>query len=81
MLSKEFAVPIWLSISECAKLGGVTGKTVRRAIFNKTLKYKIVKNRYFIDLASFIQLLHTNKKLLNKLNFHGLGQYIEQWKN
>jgi len=72
--------PIWLSVSEAADLGGVEGKTIRRAIKNdRQLKYKIVKNRYQIDLGSLLLFLHKNTKLANKLKNCGLGQYVKEW--
>ena len=72
--------PIWLSVSESAKIGGVTTKTIRRAIQDKKIKYKIRSNRYLIDIASVIIYLNTNTKLKNKLLQYGVGQYIERWK-
>jgi excisionase family DNA binding protein len=79
LLSKNILNPVWLTISEAAKIGGVRTKTVRRAIQAKSIKYKIVKNRYLVDAASLIQFLHTKTKLKNKLNQYGLGQYIREW--
>lgn len=72
--------PIWLSVSEAAKFGGVKTKTIRRAIQGGILRYKIVKNRYLIDFSSVIHFLMEKTKLKNKLNQHGIGQYIEKWK-
>jgi len=70
---------IWLSISEAAKIGGVQNKTIRRALKSE-LKFKIKGNRYFIDFSSLIIYLHRNKKLKNKLQEHGIGQYIREWR-
>ncbi len=72
---------LWLSVSESAKLGGVTTKTIRRAIQDKRIRYSVVGNRYKIDFLSVVQYLHTKTKLKNKLNQYGIGQYIEEWKN
>ncbi|MDD4900784.1 MAG: hypothetical protein PHS62_01565 [Patescibacteria group bacterium] len=72
--------PIWLSVSEAAKLGGVQTKTIRRAIQYNYVKYKIIGNRYLIDFPTLILYLHTKKKLKNKLNQFGLGQYVDKWK-
>ncbi len=72
--------PLWLSVSEAAKIGGVQTKTIRRAI-KKDLEFKVKGNRYFINLSSLIIYLHKNTKLQNKLNEHGIGQYIKEWKN
>lgn len=79
-LNNEIKTPIWLSVSESAKIGGVQTKTIRRAIQYNKVKYKIIGNRYSIDLASLIALLQTKTKLKNKLNQFGLGQYVDKWK-
>lgn len=79
-LPQEVADTLWLSVSESAKLGGVTSKTIRRAIQDKKIKYVVTKNRYKIDFLSVVTYLHTNKKLKNKFNQHGIGQYVEKWK-
>ena len=78
--TKEVKYPIWVSVSEAATLGGVQGKTIRRAIkSDPNLRYKIVKNRYHIELGSLLIFLHKNTKLKNKLTEFGLGQYVSQW--
>lgn len=73
--------PIFVSVSEAAKLGGVQDKTVRRALKtpNTPIKFKIIKDRYHIDLASFLSYLYKTKKLKNKLLNFGLGQYVKEW--
>lgn len=79
--TKEVKNPIWLSVSEAADLGGVQSKTIRRAIkSDPKLLYKIVKNRYHIELGSLLFFLHKNTKLKNKLSEFGLGQYVDSWK-
>ncbi|MFA5024597.1 MAG: hypothetical protein WC523_06630 [Patescibacteria group bacterium] len=76
----EVKNPVWLSVSEAADLGGVQDKTIRRAIkSDQNLKYKIIKNRYQIELGSLLQFLHKNTKLKNKLLEFGLGQYVKEW--
>lgn len=78
--TKEVKYPIWVSVSEAADLGGVQGKTIRRAIkSDPNLHYKIVKNRYQIEFGSLLVFLHKNTKLKNKLKEFGLGQYINEW--
>lgn len=72
--------PVWLSVSEAAKFGGITTKTVRRAIQSKTIKYKVVRNRYLIDLISVVAFLNSSLKLKNKFNQHGFGQYVAEWR-
>ncbi len=74
---KEIISPLWFSVSSSAKLGGVDPKTIRRAIKNNPdLKYKIVKDRYKIELGSLLSFLNKKTKLKNKLNKNGLGQYL-----
>ncbi len=77
----EVKYPIWLSVSEAASLGGVQGKTIRRALkSDNPLDFKIVKNRYQIELSSLLKFLNRNTKLKNKLEGFGLGQYVREWK-
>ena len=78
--NNQIISPVWLSVSEAAKIGGVQTKTIRRAIQYNKVKYKIIGNRYLIDLLSLITFLHTKTKLKNKLNQFGLGQYVDKWK-
>ncbi|NCB21128.1 MAG: hypothetical protein EOM88_04420 [Clostridia bacterium] len=74
--------PIWLSVSEAAKLAGVTDKTIRRGLqVGSLLKYKIIKNRYQIELGSLVMYMHRNKKLKNKIREIGLGQYFIKDRN
>lgn len=70
---------LWVSVSEAAKFGGVTTKTIRRALKMNLIIFKIIKNRYLIDFTSLIIFLHSNKKLINKFYQFGLGQYINLW--
>lgn len=69
--------PIWLSVSEAAKISGVNQKTIRRAIQGKQINYKIHKDRYLLNLSAVMQYMHTNTKLKNKFNQYGLGQYLK----
>ena len=80
ILEQEISNIIWLSVSESAKLGGVESKTIRRAIQSKNIKYKVIKNRYLIDLSSLIIFLNERVKLKNKFYDRGLGQYVKKWK-
>lgn len=70
--------PIWLSATESSKLAGVSDKTIRRALKTEgLLKFRIVNERYQIELGSLIMFMHRNKKLRNKLLESGLGQYYK----
>jgi len=73
------ANPIWVSVSEAAKLGGVQTKTIRRAISAGLITYHIRGNRYLIDFGSLLNFLRSRTKLNNKLQKAGLEQYVETW--
>ena len=74
---KEIDSPLWFSVSSSAKIGGVDPKTIRRALKSDSgLRYKIIKDRYKIELGSLLSFLNKNTKLKNKLNNNGLGQYF-----
>lgn len=76
---REIENPLWVSVSEGAKIGGVQTKTIRRAIQANSVKFKVVGNRYQIDLESLIRYLHSNTKLNNKLLYKGIGQYVDKY--
>lgn len=78
-LSAQAANPIWLTMSETAKIGGLQKRTIKRALRSGSLKFRIVEGRYQVDLRSAILYFFSKKKLWNKLNESGIGQYIEKW--
>ena len=79
-INHDVRLPLWVSVSMAAQLGGVVPKTIRRAITDKKIRFKVVGNRYLLDLRSLVRYLYTNTKLRNKLNENGLGQYIVKWR-
>jgi hypothetical protein len=79
IISKNILTPLWFSVSESAKICGITTKTIRRALEKHNLRYKIAKNRYLVDFASLIIYVYSKKKLKNKLNQYGIGQYVDKW--
>jgi hypothetical protein len=75
--NQEIKAPLWFSVSSAAKIGGIDQKTIRRALKNGAgLKYKIIKDRYRIELGSLLAWLDKNTKLRNKFQKKGLGQYF-----
>lgn len=78
--SLEVNRPLWLSVSEAAKLAGVQTKTIRRGLDSGILKFQVVKNRYKINFTTLVIWLLQNIKLKNKFNKAGLGQYVDKWK-
>ncbi len=71
---------IRLSVSEAAKLFGVSSKTIRQAIKNQELKYIVVKGRYKIHFNSLVEWSQQSTRRSTLLKNQGLGQYVDQWK-
>jgi len=77
----EVITPLWMSVSESAKILGVQTKTIRRAIEAARVKFKVVGNRYLINLASLISFALDATKVRNKFQKTGLGQYVDKWRS
>jgi len=71
---------IRVSVSEAARLFGVSEKTIRQAIKNQELHYIVVNGRYKINFISLIEWSQQSTRRYNLLATHGLGQYVDQWK-
>ena len=71
---------IRLSISEAAKLFGVTSQTIRRAIAGKEITYIIVAGRYKLNFESLVKWSQSKTTVRNKSAKRGIGQYVEKWK-
>jgi len=72
--------PIRLSVSEAAKLFGVSARTVRRAITDGAVTYIVVQGRYKITFDSLLKWSQETTTIKNKMNKTGLGQYVDRWK-
>lgn len=71
---------IRVSISEAARLFGVSGQTIRRAIKDREITYIVVSGRYKINFESLIKWSQDKTTVKNKLVSRGIGQYVDQWK-
>lgn len=71
---------IRVSVSEAARLFGVSPLTIRRAITAKEVNYVVVQNRYKIAFESLVKWSQRTVTVRNKLAAHGIGQFIEGWK-
>lgn len=71
--------PIRLSVSEAAKLFGVSPRTVRRAITDGEITYIVVQGRYKINFESLVKWSQETTTVRNKTNRQGIGQYVNQW--
>ena len=71
---------IRLSVSEAARMFGVSQRTIRRAITNQEITYVVVQGRYKINFESLLKWSQTTTMARNKRDKAGLGQYVVQWK-
>ncbi|MFH0874155.1 MAG: helix-turn-helix domain-containing protein [Candidatus Komeilibacteria bacterium] len=71
---------IRVSISEAARLFGVSTKTIRQAIYNGEIRYIIVNGRYKLNFDSLVHWSQLSTRRKNLLSRAGLGQYVDKWK-
>ncbi|MBT4153712.1 MAG: helix-turn-helix domain-containing protein [Candidatus Magasanikbacteria bacterium] len=71
---------IRLSISEAARLFGVSQQTIRRAIKAQEITYIVVGGRYKLNFESLVTWSQQKTTVKNKMNSKGIGQYVDQWK-
>ncbi|MBI2485310.1 helix-turn-helix domain-containing protein [Candidatus Uhrbacteria bacterium] len=71
---------IRLSVSEAARLFGVSQRTIRRALAAGEITYVVVQGRYKINFESLLKWSQTTTTAKNKLEQKGIGQYVGQWK-
>lgn len=71
---------IRLSVSEAARLFGVSSRTIRRALAAGEVTYVVVQGRYKINFESLLRWSQDTTVLRNKRDKVGLGQYVSMWK-
>ena len=71
---------IRVSVSEAARLFGISQQTVRRALKNNDVSFIVIGNRYKIDFASLIAWSQSKITVKNKMNGNGIGQFVAKWR-
>jgi excisionase family DNA binding protein len=71
---------IRLSVSEAARMFGVSQRTVRRAITDQAVTYVVVQGRYKINFESLLKWSQDTTTIRNKRDKVGVGQFVAQWK-
>ena len=71
---------IRVSVSEAAKLFGVSTRTVRRAIADGLIAYVVVRGRYKINFEGLVKWSQTRPSVRNKTATTGIGQFVERWR-
>lgn len=71
---------IRLSVSEAARLFGVSQRTIRRAITEGAITYVVVQGRYKLNFESLLKWSQDTTTVRNKRDRQGIGQYVGQWR-
>lgn len=71
---------IRVSISEAARLFGVSAQTIRRAIKAQEITYIVVAGRYKLNFESLVKWSQEKTTVKNKSEQRGIGQYVDKWK-
>lgn len=69
-----------VSISEAARLFGVSQQSIRRAIKNEEITYIVVAERYKINFESLVRWSQEKTHRKNRLEQAGIGQFVSKWK-
>ena len=79
LLSMTLNNIIRLSVSEAARLFGVSQRTIRRAIADGKVNYVVVQGRYKINFESLLRWSQDSTTVRNKRDSAGIGQYVGDW--
>lgn len=69
-----------MSVSESARLFGLSTKTIRQAMRQGLITYIVVRGRYRLNFASVLAWSQSSTRRRHALAAGGLGQYVDQWK-
>ena len=72
--------PIRVSVSEAAKLFGVSTATVRKALANQELRYIVVRNRYKINFEDLVSWSQKSARRATQFHEKGIGQFASRWR-
>lgn len=70
---------IRVSVSEAARLFGLSPQTIRRAIKEQQIRYVVVRGRYRIAFESILEWSQRQVTTQHKLERKGIGQYVDRW--
>jgi excisionase family DNA binding protein len=71
---------IRLSVSEAARIFGVSQRTIRRALKDQEITYVVVQGRYKINFESLLRWSQRTTMARNKRDSKGIGQYVDRWR-
>lgn len=70
---------IRISVSEAARLFGLSPQTIRSAIKEQQIRYVVVRGRYRIAFESILEWSQRQVTTQHKLERKGIGQYVDRW--
>ncbi|MBI4134486.1 MAG: helix-turn-helix domain-containing protein [Candidatus Sungbacteria bacterium] len=73
-------IPVRVTVSEAAKLFGVTERTVRAAIKRGDVQYVVVLGRYRINFDGLLSWSQKSTRRRNQRDSKGIGRYVGQWR-
>ena len=79
MENKQNLIPIRVSVSEAARLFGVSTKTIREALRANEVRYIISRGRYKINFESLLKWSQLSTRRRNQLTSQGIGQFVKNW--
>jgi len=78
--NKSPITPLRISVSEAARLFGVSTTTIRTAIKNQEVRYIVVRGRYKLNFESLLEWSQKSTRRRNQRDKQGIGVYVNQWK-
>jgi len=72
--------PIRVSVSEAAKLFGVSTATIRKAITSGELRYIVVRERYKINFEDLISWSQKSARRSTQFREKGIGKFASRWR-
>lgn len=71
---------IRLSVSEAARMFGISQRTIRRALADGLITYVVVQGRYKLNFESVLKWSQETTTVRHKRDRQGIGQFVAQWK-
>lgn len=68
--------PVRVSVSEAARLFGLSEKTIRQALRQEEIQYIIVRGRYKIAFSSLLAWSKKTPRRKTSFQKKGIGQYL-----
>ena len=71
---------IRISVTDGARLFGLSTKTIRQAIRKSEISYIVSRGRYKINFESLLNWSQASTRRRVRADNFGIGQYVDKWK-